>query len=79
MEILANLLMPYSYLEILFDFKLKYQEHINSLKIKLLQLCGICYRISPYLNLEAAKAHYYSFVYSALSYNCLGWYTSFLD
>ena len=63
----------YRYLGILLDSKLKYQEHINSLKIKLSQLCGISYRISPYLNLEAAKAYYYSFVYSALSYCITVW------
>jgi hypothetical protein len=58
----------YKYLGINIDSRLKFNAHLNELKIKLSRNCGISYRLQSKLNLDSAKNLYYSFTYSAISY-----------
>ena len=61
------------YLGLMVDDKLKFSNHIKNLKGRMSILCGITYRLNDYLNLNAAKKMYFSFVYSVLSYCVVVW------
>ena len=60
-----------STLEIYIDIQLSYNAQIKHLKSKLSQLCGVSFRLSKFLNFQAAKNMYNSCIYSVISY-CIG-------
>ena len=63
----------YKYLGVIIDENLKFKSHINKIKTKLSQLCGITFKLTKFLTLDAAKTFYFSMVQSVLSYNIVFW------
>ena len=61
----------FKYLGIYIDTQLKFSAQIKHLKSKLSQLCGVSFRLSKFLNFQAAKNMYNSCIYSVISY-CIG-------
>jgi hypothetical protein len=63
----------YKYLGVIFDPKLKYQEHIVSLQNRVSRFCGISYRLGSYFTIGTARSFYYAFFYSTASYCIVVW------
>ena len=63
----------FKYLGINIDSSLKFQTHIDHLKSRLSQICGVTYRLKPFLDLKSAKKLYYSCAYSIVGY-CIATY-----
>ena len=63
----------FRYLGVEVDKNLKFHTHINKLKGKLSQLCGVSFRLRSYLNHTAARSLYYSCVYSTIIYCIAVW------
>ena len=63
----------FKYLGVHIDNNCKFQTHINTLKGKLSQLCGMTYRLRNRIDLKAAKKIYYAFAYSVISYCIATW------
>ena len=61
------------YLGVHIDDGLKFNTHIDYLKGRLAQYCGITYRLSNYFSLQTAKTFYFSFIYSLISYCMCIW------
>ena len=65
----------FKYLGIYVDTQLKYNAQIKHLKSKSSQLCGVSFRLSNFLNFQAAKNMFNSCIYSkkeALRENAYG-------
>ena len=63
----------FKYLGIYVDDKLKFNHHVDHLKAKLSQFCGITFRLRRYFNGASAKALYYSCVFSLITYCTTVW------
>ena len=61
------------YLGLHFDNRLKFQAHIDHLKLKLIQFTGITYRLQRCLNITAARNLYYGCIYSIIKYCIVVW------
>ena len=63
----------YKYLGVIIDENLKFDKHIQKVKSKLSQLCGVSYKIGKFLTLDAARTFYFSMVQSVIAYNIVFW------
>ena len=63
----------YKYLGVIIDENLKFDKHIQKVKSKLSQLCGVSYKIGKFLTLDAARTFYFSMVESVIAYNIIFW------
>ena len=68
-----NRVKEYKYLGVIIDENLKFDKHINKVKTKLSQLCGISFKLGRFLTLDAARTFYFSMVQSVISYNIVFW------
>ena len=64
------------YLRVWFDDKLNWSAHIQKLSLQLARCCNMLYHIHDFVNDHALIMHYYSFVYSCLSYGITAWGTA---
>ena len=63
----------FNYLGIYVDDKLKFNHHVDHLKARLSQFCGITFRLRRNFNAASAKALYYSCVFSLITYCITVW------
>ena len=61
------------YLGVMIDGTLTWKHHINKVKVTLSRLCGLFYKIRPYVNKNIIKMLYNSLVYPHLTYGAEVW------
>ena len=63
----------FKFLGIHLDDKQKYNLHLDYIKAKLSQFCGVTYRLKNYFTPKAAKNMYYACIYSFITYCVTVW------
>ena len=61
------------YLGLNIDDRLRYLDHLTSIKSRLAQLCGVTYKLKNLTTLESAKMFYFSCIYSVVTYCIVAW------
>lgn len=72
-DVLLEEVTTFKYLGMMIDNKLKFQDQIDLVNVKLSRFCGITYRLSKRLNLSTAKNLYFACVHSTLIYCLVVW------
>ena len=68
-----NRVNSFKYLGIYVDDKFKFNHHVDHLKARLSQFCGITFRLRRYFNATSAKALYCSCAFSLIAYCITVW------